>query len=162
PQTALANSVEVKAPEVDLWETLVEIKKAQRKSVRLEEAMIIVSGGRGLGKPDGFDLIRQFAHMVGAEVGASRAVVDLGWIPYEHQVGQTGKTVRPKLYFACGISGSVQHRAGMQNSEIIVAINKDANAPIFQIADYGIVGDLYQVLPVLIEKFSEKHLAAKV
>lgn len=162
PPAATTESIEVKVPAVDLWETLIEIKKAQKKSVRLEEAAIIVGGGRGLGKPEGFDLIRDFAQTVGGEVAATRAVVDLGWIAYEHQVGQTGKTVRPKLYFACGISGSVQHRAGMQNSDVIVAVNKDPNAPIFQIADYGIVGDLYRVLPVLLEKFKERHLAVKV
>lgn len=120
--------------------------------VKLDEADIIVSGGRGLGKPENFRLIEELARVLGAAVGSSRPPVDEGWIPYSHQVGQTGKTVCPKLYIACGISGSVQHMAGMQTSEVIVAINDDPNAPIFEIATYGIVGDLFEVVPMLTEK----------
>jgi electron transfer flavoprotein alpha subunit len=123
--------------------------------VNLTEADIIVSGGRGLGDPKNFKLIEDLAMVLGAAVGASRAVVDAGWIEYSHQVGQTGKTVGPKVYFACGISGAVQHLAGMSSADTIIAINKNPEAPIFQIADIGIVGDLNEVLPALISKFKE-------
>ena len=119
------------------------------EKVKLEDADIIVSGGRGLGKPENFYLIRELAAALGAAVGSSRPPVDEGWIPYSHQVGQTGKTVCPKLYIAVGISGSVQHMAGMQTSDCIIAINDDPEAPIFQIATYGIVGDLFKVVPSL-------------
>ena len=125
------------------------------EKVKLEDADIIVAGGRGLGKPENFQLIRELAEVLEAAVGASRPPVDEGWIPYSHQVGQTGKTVCPKLYIACGISGAVQHLAGMQTSEIIVAINEDPNAPIFDVATYGIVGDLFQIVPLLIARLRE-------
>ncbi len=121
-------------------------------TVKLDEAEIIVSGGRGMGKPENFKLLAELAKVLGAALGSSRPPVDEGWIPYSHQVGQTGKTVCPKLYIACGISGAVQHMAGMQTSDVIVAINEDPNAPIFQIATYGIVGDLFKVVPLMIEK----------
>jgi len=126
------------------------------ETVKLDEADIIVSGGRGLGKPENFGLLEDLAKVMGAALGSSRPPVDEGWVPYSHQVGQTGKTVCPKLYIACGISGSVQHMAGMQTSEAIVAINDDPDAPIFEIATYGIVGDLFKVVPMLIEKLKNE------
>jgi len=120
--------------------------------VKLEDTDIIVSGGRGLGKAENFHLLEELANVMGAALGSSRPPVDEGWIPYSHQVGQTGKTVCPKLYIACGISGAVQHLAGMQTSEIIIAINDNPNAPIFEVATYGIVGDLFKVVPMLIAR----------
>jgi len=132
-----------------------DVVKSAKEIVSLTDAEIICSGGRGLGGPDGFKLIGEFAKKVGGVVGSSRAAVDAGWIDHSHQVGQTGTTVKPKIYFACGISGAIQHLAGMQTSDIIVAINKDPDAPIFEVADYGIVGDLYKVVPAIIEEWDK-------
>jgi len=131
------------------------IKEEGGETVDLEGAEIIVSGGRGVGGPEGYAPIKELADLLGGVVGASRAAVDAGWIAHAHQVGQTGKTVGPKLYIACGISGAIQHVAGMSGADCIVAINKDPDAPIFDIADYGVVGNLFEVLPVMIDEIKK-------
>ena len=147
--------VEVKTTvsEDDIHIKIKDVVKSAKEMVSLTDAEIICSGGRGLGDASGFELIKKFADKVGGVVGSSRAAVDAGWIDHSHQVGQTGTTVKPKIYFACGISGAIQHLAGMQTSDIIVAINKDSDAPIFEVADFGIVGDLYKVIPEIIAEW---------
>jgi electron transfer flavoprotein alpha subunit len=135
----------------------IETIKSLKEAVNLEDAEIIVAGGRGMGKPESFALITELAGLLGGAVGASRAVVDAGWISADHQVGQTGKTVAPRVYIACGISGAIQHLAGMQGADVIIAINRDASAPIFSVAHYGIVGDVNEVLPALINEIRDSQ-----
>lgn len=144
--------VDTDITEADITAKVVKIEKSSKKSVNLAEAKIIVSGGRGVKGPEGFELIRNLAEKLGGEVGASRACVDSGWIDSMHQIGQTGTTVRPEIYFACGISGAIQHLAGMGDSKYIVAINTDPTAPIFKVCDFGIVGDLKEVIPAMIKE----------
>lgn len=138
--------------DTDIRTKVIEVVKSMKDKISLSDAEIIVSGGMGLGKAEGFTLLQKLADKLGGTIASSRACVDAGWIDHAYQVGQTGTTVKPKVYFACGISGAIQHAAGMQDSELIIAINTDENAPIFEIADIGIVGNLYDVIPALLEE----------
>jgi electron transfer flavoprotein alpha subunit len=154
---AQANVDEVAVPEGFTPGVTVVESVAEKGGVPdLAGAQVIIAGGRGLGNADNFSLVRELADALGGAVGATRAVVDTGWIPYAYQIGQTGKTVRPKLYVAVGISGEIQHKVGMQTSGTIIAINKDPNAPIFQFSDLGVVGDLHQVVPALIAEIRRR------
>lgn len=147
--------LDVKLADEDIRTKVVEVVKSVKDMVSLTDAEIIVSGGMGLGNAEGFELLKKLADKLGGTIAASRAAVDAGWIDHAYQVGQTGTTVKPKIYFACGISGAIQHAAGMQNSGLIVAINTSESAPIFDIADVGIVGDLYKVIPAIIEELDK-------
>jgi electron transfer flavoprotein alpha subunit len=139
--------------------TMIEQAHEESEGPSIEDADVIVAGGRGLGSPDNFSLVEGLAKALGGAVAATRAVVDAGWYPYATQVGQTGKTVSPKLYIACGISGAIQHKVGMQGSGTVVAINKDPNAPIFEFCDLGVVGDLHEIIPKLTELVEQKRAA---
>jgi electron transfer flavoprotein alpha subunit/NAD-dependent dihydropyrimidine dehydrogenase PreA subunit len=149
--------VDVQISEEDVRTKVVEFVRTLENKVSLTDAEVIVSGGLGLGKPEGFQLLQELADVLGGTIASSRACVDAGWIDHSYQVGQTGTTVKPKIYFACGISGAIQHMAGMQSSDVIIAINKNESAPIFEAADYGIVCDLYDIIPVLIETYRKSN-----
>jgi len=159
--TATGGSAEVEEVQVAVEDfstvaRMVDQAHEESEGPSIEDAQVIVAGGRGLGGPENFTLVEELAKALGGAVGATRAVVDAGWYPYSTQVGQTGKTVSPKLYIACGISGAIQHKVGMQSSGVIVAINKDPNAPIFEFSDLGVVGDVHEVVPKLTELVKQR------
>ena len=147
---AIVENVEVKFNSNDIRTKIVEIIKEHKDIVDISEANVLVAGGRGIGSEENFKMLKELAEVMNGSIAASRAAVEKGWVDKDYQVGQTGKTVRPNIYVACGISGAIQHAAGMQDSDMIIAINKDANAPIMKIADYAIVGDVNKVVPEFI------------
>jgi electron transfer flavoprotein alpha subunit len=155
--SAEVQDVEVTLEDFSTAARMVDQAHEESEGPSIEDAPVIVAGGRGLGGPENFTLVEDLAKALGGAVGATRAVVDAGWYPYSTQVGQTGKTVAPKLYIACGISGAIQHKVGMQNSGVIVAINKDPNAPIFEFSDLGVVGDVHEVVPKLTELVKQRR-----
>jgi electron transfer flavoprotein alpha subunit len=153
---AAVEDVQVEFQPHSLKATMVQRGEQRGADVNIEDADILIAGGRGLGKKEGFEQLEELAGALGGAVAATRAVVDAGWYPYAAQIGQTGKTVAPKLYLAAGISGAIQHKVGMQNSENILAINKDPNAPIFEFCDLGVVGDLHKIIPKLTDAVKAK------
>jgi electron transfer flavoprotein alpha subunit len=155
--TAEVKDAAVELEDFSTQAEMVEQAHAEQQGPSIEDADVIVAGGRGLGEPEKFALAEELAQALGGAVAATRAVVDAGWYPYSTQVGQTGRTVAPKLYIACGISGAIQHKVGMQSSGVIVAINKDPNAPIFEFSDLGVVGDVHQVVPKLTELVKQRR-----
>jgi electron transfer flavoprotein alpha subunit len=155
--SAEVEDVDVRLEDFSTAARMIEQAHEKSSGPSIEDADVVVAGGRGLGGPENFTLVEELAKALGGAVGATRAVVDAGWYPYASQVGQTGKTVSPKLYVACGVSGAIQHKVGMQSSGVIVAINKDANAPIFEFADLGVVGDVHQVVPKLTELVKQRR-----
>jgi electron transfer flavoprotein alpha subunit len=157
--SAEVEKFESRLQDFSLAATMLEQAHEESEGPSIEDAEVVVAGGRGLGSPENFALVEELAKALGGAVAATRAVVDAGWYPYAAQVGQTGKTVSPKLYIACGISGAIQHKVGMQGSGVIVAINKDPNAPIFEYADLGVVGDLHEVVPKLTELVRQRKAA---
>jgi electron transfer flavoprotein alpha subunit len=149
--------LDLEAEDTDCRTSIISFEPLEEGTVDITEAERIVSGGRGLKGPEGFSVLEELAELINGSIGASRAAVDAGWIPYPHQVGQTGKTVQPKLYVACGISGAVQHRVGMQSSDLIIAINKDESAPVFEFCDEGFVADLFELVPALIKELRRRR-----
>ena len=157
--SAQVEDVEVALEDFSTAARMIDQAHEESEGPSIEDAPVIVAGGRGLGGPENFTLVEELAKALGGAVGATRAVVDAGWYPYSTQVGQTGKTVAPKLYIACGISGAIQHKVGMQSSSVIIAINKDPNAPIFEFSDLGVVGDVHEVVPKLTELIKQRKNA---
>jgi electron transfer flavoprotein alpha subunit len=146
---------EASLTEDEIGTRVLELVKEKKKRANLSEAKVIVAGGRGVGDAGGFKILEELASALGGELAGTRVAVEEGWIPPDRQVGQTGQSVRPEVYIACGISGAIQHRAGMMNARYIIAVNKDPRAPIFQVADWGIVGDLHEVVPEMIQQFKK-------